>query len=452
VTLAELDSLARERFVETLGFLFEHSPWVAERAWTRGPFGGLPALHKAMTGEVDRSTHAEQLALLCAHPDLGARARMSAASVGEQAGAGLDCLTPQEYETLHSLNGAYRQKFGFPFLFAVKGATKHDILKALEQRLGAEPDHEFQEALRQVYRIAWFRLEALVEPGKRAHSLRQFATGWKRNYYGKADVIAYRLHRAGNAPQGQSPVFGASVTMLLYGDAFWPTYTTGDNTGLVATDSMKNFIQRETLNFQGEALEPYCRFLAETFMRTYPHTEGIQVSAEEIPYGAIAGGGVAFAPTGPDRATASVELTQRGMVDAQSGIRGFKLLRLGGSAFHGFVRDQYTTLPDIRNRPLHMWLDLDWRYHDAATASQGGTAPQVRRLVHDVFHGFESGSIQQVIYQMGTRILEDLPEVSEVNLEANNRTWDTAAEQSEELGVFTEARPPYGVLGLSLKR
>ncbi len=452
MNLAQIDSASRQRFVESLGFVFENSPWVAERAWTRGPFGALARLHAAMTGEVERAGRAEQLALLCAHPDLGARARMSAASLGEQAGAGLDRLTPDEFHTLQQRNAAYRRKFGFPFLFAVKGASKHDILIALEQRLAAEPDQEFQEALRQVYRIAWFRLEALVEPGKGAHTLRQFATGWKRNYYGKADVIAYRLHRDGNQPPDQSPVFGANVTMLLYGDAFWPTYTTGDNTGLVATDSMKNFIQRETLHFSGASLEPYCRFLAEKFLSTYPHTEGIQVSAEEIPYQSIPGSSVAFAPAGPDRAFASVEFTQRGLVDLQSGIRGFKLLRLGGSAFYGFVRDQYTTLPDIHNRPLHMWLDLDWRYMDSLAAFESGATRQVRQLVHDVFHGFESGSIQQVIYQIGTRILEELPAISEVNLEANNRTWDTVAEQGGQLGVFTEARPPYGVLGLSLKR
>jgi len=451
VTLAEIDSLTRERFVETLGFVFEHSPWVADRVWPRRPFSRLDVLHAAMSEEVARATQAEQLALLRAHPELGARARMSAVSVGEQTGAGLDRLTPQEFEKLGGLNAAYREKFGFPFLFAVKGATKHDILKALEQRLGATAEQEFQEALRQVCRIARFRLESLVEPAKGVH-LRQFASGWKRNYYGKADVIVYRLHRAGNAPEGQSPVFGANVTMLLYGDAFWPTYTTGDNTGLVATDSMKNFIQRETLNFGGDGLEAYCRFLADKFMNTYQHTVGMQVSAAEIPYQAIGGGAVAFAPTGPDRAFASVERTQAGMVDVRSGILGFKLLRLGGSAFHGFVRDQYTTLPDIHNRQLHMWLDLDWSYNEPEAAWQGGAAAHVRRLVHDVFHRFESGSIQQVIYQIGTRVLEELPAIDEVNLEANNRTWDTVAEQGEQLGVFTDARPPYGVLGLSLRR
>ena len=171
--------------------------------------------------------------------------------------------------------------------------------------------------------------------------MEQFASGWKRSYYGKGDVIVYRLNRDGLAPAGQSPVFGASVLMLLYGDAFWPTYTTGDNTGLIATDSMKNFIQRETMNFQGSDLEGFCHFLATKFLATYPQVEGIQVSAEEIPYAGL--GGAAFTPSGPARATARIELQPGRVVEACSGIRGFRLLRLGGSAFHGFVRDEYTT-------------------------------------------------------------------------------------------------------------
>ncbi len=91
-------------------------------------------------------------------------------------------------------------------------------------------------------------------------------------------------------------------------------------------------------------------------------------------------------------------------MEARSGIEGFRLLRLGGSAFHGFVRDQYTTLPDIHNRPLHMWLDLDWLYTDPAAAfSDGAVTAQVRALVHQTFQAFESGSIQQIIYQTGNK-------------------------------------------------
>jgi urate oxidase / 2-oxo-4-hydroxy-4-carboxy-5-ureidoimidazoline decarboxylase len=290
----------------------------------------------------------------------------------------------------------------------------------------------------------------------------RFASGWKRNYYGKGDVTVYRLHRDGAVPEGCCPVFGANVMMLLYGDAFWPTYTTGDNTNLVATDSMKNFIQRETLNYTGFHLEGYCRFLCDKFLTTYPHTAGAQVAASEIPYLGVGEGGMSFAPAGPDRAFARVEMSRSAdgldLVEVRSGIRGFRLLRLGGSAFHGFVRDQYTTLPDIKNRPLHMWLDVEWSYtsfdaafRDGAT-SQEAAAKSVRGIVHDVFAGFESGSIQEVIYQIGCRVLEDIPTISQIDLEANNRTWDTIVEQGDLMGVYTDSRPPYGCLGLSLRR
>jgi urate oxidase len=285
----------------------------------------------------------------------------------------------------------------------------------------------------------------------------QFTSGSKRNYYGKGDVIVYRLNRDGQTPPGKCPVFGANVLMLIYGDAFWPTYETGDNTGLIATDSMKNFIQRETLNFSGYDLESYSHFLAVQFLEKYPHVEGVQLTATEIPYQGIAEGTVAFAPHGPDRASARFEVRRSkgtlDVVEARSGIEGFRLLRLGGSAFHGFLRDQYTTLPDIHNRPLHMWLALDWTYTDTSAAfNDGAVAAQVRTLVHQTFHGFESGSIQQIIYQLGKKLLAEIPVIDEVNLEANNRTWDMIAETGDTLGVYTEARPPFGCLGLTLRR
>ena len=282
--------------------------------------------------------------------------------------------------------------------------------------------------------------------------MERFASGRKRSYYGKGDVIVYRLNRDGKAPAGESPVFGANVLLLVYGDAFWATYATGDNTGLVATDSMKNFIQRETASFGGYDLEGLCRYLGEKFMHTYPQVEGAQVTASELPYRAI-DGSIAFSPSGPEQAYARLEFGRTGLLEAASGIRGFRLLRLGGSSFKGFVRDEYTTLPDITNRPLHMWLDLEWTYTRLAAAFTSGTAARrVRHIVTDVFREFESGSIQQVIYRMGTRLLDEIPEIDDVHLEANNRTWDTVVERGQELGVYTDARPPYGCLGLRLSR
>jgi 2-oxo-4-hydroxy-4-carboxy-5-ureidoimidazoline decarboxylase len=160
MTIEELNSLPRRAFVKELGWVFEHSPWVAERAWERRPFSSLQALHAAMVAEVERASRDQQLRLLRAHPDLGSRMRMSAVSAGEQSGARLDRLSPAEFERLRDLNAAYSTRFGFPFILAVKDAGNADIFAALERRFPQEPEEEFREALRQVYRIAAFRLTA----------------------------------------------------------------------------------------------------------------------------------------------------------------------------------------------------------------------------------------------------------------------------------------------------
>ena len=162
ITLAALNACDAHGFVDAVGWVFEGSPWVAERAWKQRPFASVTQLHGAMVAEVATAAPNEQLALLAAHPDLGTRAKMTESSTKEQSGAGLDQLTPAEFEQLQRLNTAYRQKFGFPFLFAVKGSTKHDVLAALERRLPATRDDELQEALRQVARIARFRLDEAI--------------------------------------------------------------------------------------------------------------------------------------------------------------------------------------------------------------------------------------------------------------------------------------------------
>jgi 2-oxo-4-hydroxy-4-carboxy-5-ureidoimidazoline decarboxylase len=160
ISLEALNAMDREAFVAVLGWIFEHSPWVAERAWELRPFSCFEGLHRAMTQTVAAATAEEQLALIRAHPDLGARARMSAASEGEQAGAGLDRLTAAEFRRLQQWNAAYREKFGFPFIYAVKGSGKQEILTALERRLDESPEAERATALEQIYRIAQFRLES----------------------------------------------------------------------------------------------------------------------------------------------------------------------------------------------------------------------------------------------------------------------------------------------------
>jgi OHCU decarboxylase len=162
VTLAELNALTRDEFMRALGWVFEDSPWVMEQAFARGPFASMDALHAAAMACVESAPREMKLALLRAHPDLGTRARISDASHSEQANAGLSQLTPEEFEKLQRWNGEYRARFGFPFLYAVKNSNKHEILAALERRLQLAPEQEFEDALRQVYRIARFRLEDAI--------------------------------------------------------------------------------------------------------------------------------------------------------------------------------------------------------------------------------------------------------------------------------------------------
>lgn len=162
MTIDELNSKDRSGFVGAIGWVFEGSPWVAERAWDKRPFATLDALHDALSTVVASAELGEQVSLLRAHPELGARASISDTSSREQTSAGLDALTRGDLERLQSLNAAYREKFGFPFVFAVKGRTAQDVLNAIERRLTSPRDEEHREALRQVYRIARIRLEGIV--------------------------------------------------------------------------------------------------------------------------------------------------------------------------------------------------------------------------------------------------------------------------------------------------
>ena len=162
----ELQRLERARFVELFGGVFEHAPWVAERAFDAGPFHDIEALHGAMVEAMRRAPREQQLALIRAHPDLAGRAavagELTAASSAEQASAGLEQCTPAEFERFRELNDKYKEKFRFPFILAVKARTRAAILAAFEQRLDNSPEAEFREALNQIARIARLRLAELI--------------------------------------------------------------------------------------------------------------------------------------------------------------------------------------------------------------------------------------------------------------------------------------------------
>lgn len=168
-SLAELNMATREAFVAHLGGIFEHSPWVAERAYDRRPFATRDALHAAMLTVVEEVGSERQLALLCAHPELAGRAavqgEMTEHSTQEQGGSGLLHCSAEEFERLQELNRAYGDKFGFPFIIAVRGLDRAAIIAAFAHRLGNTREAEMAEALRQIARITGFRLVGLVAEG-----------------------------------------------------------------------------------------------------------------------------------------------------------------------------------------------------------------------------------------------------------------------------------------------
>ncbi len=160
-----VSDLSHAGFVARFGPVYEASPWVAEGVWPAAEAGGLDepaALAAAMRAEVDGAPREMKLALIRAHPELASRTRMAEASAKEQSGAGLDQCNADEFAEFQRLNGAYNARFGFPFIAAVKGLSRADILAAFAARLADDPETEFKTAIAQIHRIAGFRLADLT--------------------------------------------------------------------------------------------------------------------------------------------------------------------------------------------------------------------------------------------------------------------------------------------------
>ena len=300
--------------------------------------------------------------------------------------------------------------------------------------------------------------------------------------YGKADVKVYRTHAeplTGVTPIPESPFGGrentlaaAEIEVVVHGTQFLDAYTKGDNRLVVATDTMKNFIHARSLTARARTLEEWLLEVGTAFLDTYPHMERLTMLGRELPFPAAIvpgdGGFEAsdrlFSRDRGDHGTARLELarTDDGSVvitDHESGRRELQLIKLTGSAFADFARDEHTTLPERRDRPLYIWCDIGWRYADAAHAVLAEPAryvasEQVADLAVTVFHEFVSLSIQHLINEIGTRMLERWPQLSEVSFDTQNRLWDLVAESNDDPTVktYSDPRPPYGHIGLVLRR
>jgi urate oxidase / 2-oxo-4-hydroxy-4-carboxy-5-ureidoimidazoline decarboxylase len=300
--------------------------------------------------------------------------------------------------------------------------------------------------------------------------------------YGKVNVPLYRVYArplAGVTPIPESPftgrangLVGAEIDLEVLTQDVLPAYTEGDNRRVVATDTMKNVILKEALAWDGATLESLLAHLAGRFLALYPEMGHIRLTGRELPFepapvpddsGAFGASPVLFARAGGDYAVATLEYALDGdaprLLAHECRRVGMQLLKVTGSAFTRFARDEHTTLPERGDRPLFIALDIGWRYADPAALLAPDlagyvAAEQVRDLARTVFHGFVSESIQHLVHEIGRRLLARCPQLAEVSFVARNQTPDPVAESPDDprRKVYTAPFPATGRITLRLTR
>ncbi|MGH2516425.1 MAG: factor-independent urate hydroxylase [Ktedonobacterales bacterium] len=301
--------------------------------------------------------------------------------------------------------------------------------------------------------------------------------------YGKARVPVYRVYAqplTGVAPIPESAFVGRGNTLLacevdveVFGSTFLPAYTEGDNSRVVATDSMKNIVLREALSYTGSTFEGFLDMLGRHFLTAYPDMERLRLTARELPFapasvpatapGTFAASDLLFSRSHDDYATATLEFVRAdgspSLIAHRCGRENMRLLKVTGSSFTHFVRDDFTTLPERSDRPLYVFLDVAWEYADAAdmldlSRKRYVAAEQVRDLVGVVFHEFVSESIQHLVHEIGIRVFARFPQLAEVSFAAQNRTPDPAAISPEDarVKVYTDPFSAYGLINLAMRR
>jgi urate oxidase len=300
--------------------------------------------------------------------------------------------------------------------------------------------------------------------------------------YGKVRVPLYRVYARRLTgitaiPEStftgrENTLFAAEVDVEVSGRNFLASYIEGDNSNVVATDSMKNFILRQGLQFEGSTLEQLLIHLGQGFLQTYAQIEGLSLTARELPFfpvqladqdGAVESE-LLFVRSHNDFALASMDFSRDDAFEPvitghRCGRLNMELFKVTGSAFTNFIRDEYTTLVERVDRPLFIYMHMYWTYSDVAALFDENTAAyvpaeQVRDLVQMVFNEFVSESIQHLVHEMGCRLLERFPQLATVTFEAQNHTRDlvAASESDEKIKVYTDPFSAYGNIKLTLSR
>ena len=269
--------------------------------------------------------------------------------------------------------------------------------------------------------------------------------------YGKEKIVLYRtygtpLEGVRTIPEssfsGRSNIVsGMEVRVQVWGEEFLPSFTEANNSKVVATDSMKNFVHHQLGEYDGATVEGFLHFVGAAFLDTYPQMEKVRVSADEMPFDErpVPDGDGGFEPSDlvfrvSDNEAGFGDITLRRGTDGpaieahKSGVTGVELVKVKDNSFTGYVQDEYTTLPERENRTLYINLDIYWMYTETEEAlgedpERYVPAEQVRDIAQVVFHELDANSIQDLVYQIGLRVLERFPQLETVTFESRNKTW-----------------------------
>lgn len=298
--------------------------------------------------------------------------------------------------------------------------------------------------------------------------------------YGKEQIDVYRtyatpLEDIRTIPESDfdgrdNVLFGMEVRVQFEGERFLPSFSEGDNSEVVATDSMKNFVLHQAGEYEGATVEGFLHFVGQEFLETYSHVEAVKMSATQHPFDERPVPGdngfepskLVFRVSNDESAFGEIYLDREddgpAIAEQTSGVTGIELVKVKDNSFTGYIQDEYTTLPEREDRALYITLDVFWTYSDPEDAlgkdpQRYVPAEQVRDIAGVVFHEVNSNSIQDLIYHIGQRVLERYPQLETVSFEANNRTWIEVRDDIEgDAKVLREPPRPTGYQQFSMNR
>jgi urate oxidase len=464
VNLAEINQLSPQRFLEYFGRVLEHSPRYAERAATQRPFSSFEDLHRAIVRAIQADAPTAQLELIRAHPDLAGKAaiagELTSESASEQASAGLDRLTPEEFAEFTRVNTAYRSKFEMPYIVCVREHSKDSILSGAIERLEHDLPTERAKALEEIGKIARLRLldlveRDLVEDGMEVNSAKSRIVPGRivlgQNSYGKADVRLFKVFR----DQARHEVKDVWVDVAMFGD-FTAAHTLGDNTDLLATDTVRNTVYALAKNGLTGSIEEFGKHLIQHFVQAGPRISSVRVKMTEHRWDRIQVANSAGKRFEHDHSftrdvgkhTAVVE-GDGSSFTVTSGIDELFILKTTSSGWEGFLREQYTTLPDTNDRILATVVTANWHYNKPDVDYDQVWAGVWQQIL-STFTDHYSPSMQATLYQMGKAVLERFEEIDKIHFSFPNKHH--IKYNLERLGmendntIFHADAEPYGLI------